>query len=449
VTPKPTSPPARRPGTAERLIEALFGAPAPLRVPAARWAARRGLHAHALAAAPEDGYVLARAGFFEQAAELSKPGSAGWLGAVAGLGQIGLLIESDTAVSLPRAERRWIASLATAWDTQAALQALGDDLPLEAAAVLLRRGDRVGADARLADLAASPEHWLINAALDASAGDWNNACDDIDRAFRERALAAPLGALGRAPRLDDFKGDVASGRTGGALISVVVAARNAAATLPMAIGSLLRQTWRDLEVLIIDDGSRDATAKVAADLARSDKRVRLLQTGTPAGAAAARNRGAADARGEFIAFHDADDWAHPERLERQARAADRPGAVASVSKHFRLGADGAPLSPRVFPLIRTCPISLLVRAGALRAAGRFEDEPVGTDSEYLARLDLLFGRPSVVRLDEVHIVAGWAGSSLSGADATGLVTAQGRALREAYERDWRLRHAERLREMVG
>ncbi len=177
--------------------------------------------------------------------------------------------------------------------------------------------------------------------------------------------------------------------------------------------------------------------------------MRLLKTGKAAGAAAARNLGMTNARGELIAFHDADDWAHPQRLERQARALERPGAAACIAKHFRLGADGAPLSPRAFPLIRACPISLLMRTDAARAAGDFENEPVGTDSEYLARLDLVFGRPSVVRLNEIHIVAGWAGSSLSGSAATGLASGEGRALREAYERDWRVRHAERLREMVG
>jgi hypothetical protein len=123
--------------------------------------------------------------------------------------------------------------------------------------------------------------------------------------------------------------------------------------------------------------------------------------------------------------------------------------VASVVRHFRLASNGAPISPRVFPMIRLCPISVLVRADAARMAGPFEDSAVGADSEYLARLDLLFGRPRVARLNKTHVVAGWAGSSLSGAAATGLVSAEGRALREAYERDWRARHAARLREMVG
>lgn len=450
MTPKPPSPPTRRPGLTERLVEAAFGAPAPVRALAARWAARKGLHAHALAASPEDGYVLARAGYFEQAAELSKPGTTAWLGAVAGLGRIGLATEhAAAAASLPRAERRWIAGLIAASDAEAALLFLGRDLPLEAAAVLLSKGDGDGAGERLADLAATPEFWMIQAALDARIGDWAEARDDINCAFVDKGLTEPLDVRGGVPSLEDFAGSAEPGRTRGELISVVVAARDAGETLAMALGSLQRQTWKDLEILVVDDGSADATAGVAADLARADPRIRVLERSGSTGAAGARNLGMDAARGELITFHDADDWAHPERLERQMRAVERPGAVACVAKHVRLGANGAPLSPRVFPLVRTCPISLLVRANAARAAGGFEDEPVGTDSEYLARLDLSFGRPSVVRLDEIHVVAGWADTSLSGRSATGLASAEGRALREAYERDWRIRHAQRLREMVG
>lgn len=450
MTPKPPSPYARRPGMTERLVESAFGAPAPVRAAAARWAARRGLHAHALAAAPEDGYVLARGGFFEQAAEQSKPGTAGWLGAVAGLGRVGLLTEhAAAAAALPRAERRWIAGLAAAWDLKTSLDVLGADLALESAAVLLSAGDHEGGSARLDDLAASAEYWLIQAALDARMGAWAEARDDINCVFAARAMAEPLETAGGAPGLGDFGGAALPGRARGPLISVVVAARDAGATLALAVGSLQRQTWKDLEILVVDDHSVDDTTKVAAGLAAADSRIRLLKvTGAP-GAARARNLGVEAAEGDFIAFQDADDWAHPERLERQVAAARRDGAIASVAKHFRLGADGAPMSPRVFPLARACPISLLVRADAARAVGGFEEEPVGTDSEYLARLDLLYGRPAVARLDEVHIVAGWAGTSLSGARATGLASAEGRALREAYERDWRVRHAERLREMVG
>lgn len=448
MTPKPASLPPRRPGPAERLAEAALGAPGPLRRAAGRAAARKGLHAHALACAPEDGYVLARAGFFEQAAELSKPGTAGWLGAVAGLGRIDLLTDADAR--LDDADRRWIAGLAAAWDAGAALEVLGEAMIAERAACLLALDRTEEAEALLRQGAVNPESTLLSAAILAGRGDHLAARLSINTAFHGQHLPSPLTQPPEGPiRLSEFSAPGQHALIDGPLVSVIVAARDAAATLPFAVASLLKQTWTSLEVLVVDDGSTDRTRAIAKGLARADERVRCLVGGKAAGASAARNLGMEQATGAFITFHDADDWAHPFRIAEQVEAAAADGRIASVAKHFRFAADGAPVSPRVFPMIRLCPISMLIRADAARAAGPLEEEPVGADSEYLARLDLLFGRPSVVRLNRLHIVAGWAGSSLSGAHATGLASAEGRALREAYERDWRVRHAERLREMVG
>jgi hypothetical protein len=446
VTLAPPILPVRRPGRTERLAEQAFGWPTPLRAWVARRAARAGLHAHALACAPEDGYVLARAGFFEEAAEHSRPGAAAWLAAMAGLGRLDLL--DGLQAQLDDADRRWIAGLAAAWDAGVALRVLGDRLRLEAAAVQLHAGDAAGADARLADATASPEYWLLSAAVDARSGAWEEANDAIDSAFRDCGLAAPLGRLDRPARHVDFGGETMAGRTGGPLVSVIMAARDAAASLPMAAASIQRQTWRDLELLIVDDGSADETAAVGEALARADSRIRLLRNDIPAGAAAARNRGLEASAGAYVTFQDADDWAHPERLERQVAAVSRHGAAASVARHFRL-ADGAPVSPRVFPFHRLCPITVLVTAEAAAAAGPLEVESLGTDSEYLGRLDLIFGRVNTVRVPLPLVVAGWSGGSLSGAADTGLASPRGRALREAYERDWRVRHAMRLREIVG
>jgi len=72
----------------------------------------------------------------------------------------------------------------------------------------------------------------------------------------------------------------------------------------------------DLEVIVVDDGSHDDTIHVLEDLGRSDKRVRVLETGGNGGPSVARNRALPVARGEWLAFLDADDWMEPERLER-------------------------------------------------------------------------------------------------------------------------------------
>jgi glycosyltransferase involved in cell wall biosynthesis len=105
------------------------------------------------------------------------------------------------------------------------------------------------------------------------------------------------------------------------LISSIVPAYNGERYLRETLDSILRQTYRPLEIIVVDDGSNDGTGRVVAEYG---ERVRyVLQTN--AGETAARNRGLAVAQGEFVAFLDADDLWHPEKLVRQmARFQERP-----------------------------------------------------------------------------------------------------------------------------
>lgn len=97
------------------------------------------------------------------------------------------------------------------------------------------------------------------------------------------------------------------------LVSVVMAAHNAEAFIGQALASMLGQTLRDLEVIVVDDASTDATAAVVRDL--HDSRVVLVSLETNRGAAAARNVALRRARGKYIAIMDADDvsWPTPGR----------------------------------------------------------------------------------------------------------------------------------------
>jgi glycosyltransferase involved in cell wall biosynthesis len=99
------------------------------------------------------------------------------------------------------------------------------------------------------------------------------------------------------------------------LVSVVVATYNMAGFLALAIRSALAQTYRNIEVLIIDDGSTDATAEVVAPFL-ADARVRY-QTQANGGQAVAKNRGIRESTGEYVAFLDADDLWAPDKLEAQ------------------------------------------------------------------------------------------------------------------------------------
>jgi glycosyltransferase involved in cell wall biosynthesis len=98
-------------------------------------------------------------------------------------------------------------------------------------------------------------------------------------------------------------------------VSVVIPAHNAARWLHETIDSVLAQSFGDLELIVVNDASRDDTAAVAR--AVTDPRVRVIDNAENIGAPATRNRGIEAARGEFLAFLDADDLALPHRLERQ------------------------------------------------------------------------------------------------------------------------------------
>jgi len=106
-------------------------------------------------------------------------------------------------------------------------------------------------------------------------------------------------------------------------VSVVVPTRNRSALLAMTLRSVLRQQDVDLEVIVVDEASTDNTPALLTTL--GDGRVRVIRHDTPRGLSAARNHGAAEARGEWLGFLDDDDLWAPDKLVRQLAAAQRAG----------------------------------------------------------------------------------------------------------------------------
>ena len=107
------------------------------------------------------------------------------------------------------------------------------------------------------------------------------------------------------------------------MISVVLPSYNRAHILPRAIESILGQTYKDIELIIVDDGSSDNTAEVVGSF--SDSRIVYVRQEN-AGACAARNNGIAHARGDYIAFQDSDDIWHHDKLEKQLATLQNTGA---------------------------------------------------------------------------------------------------------------------------
>lgn len=131
------------------------------------------------------------------------------------------------------------------------------------------------------------------------------------------------------------------------LVSVLIPAFNAQATLCETVNSALAGTYENIEVVVVDDGSTDGTAKITANLS-ADPRIRIV-TQANAGPAKALNAGLAVVRGEFVARLDADDVWHPTKLEKQlqlALAADAPDFIYTFYRYIdtegRVLFDGPP-----------------------------------------------------------------------------------------------------------
>jgi glycosyltransferase involved in cell wall biosynthesis len=162
------------------------------------------------------------------------------------------------------------------------------------------------------------------------------------------------------------------------LVSVVIPTYNRAKTIARAIDSVVRQGWRPLEIIIVDDGSTDGTLD-AIDSDGCPVPLTLIALGQNEGAAAARNHGITAARGEFVAFLDSDDEWQPEKIERQMAAINAAGLEcgASYTGIASFDEEGA-----------LCGLSRATAEGDLRLA-LLNHNLVGSTSCMLARRALL------------------------------------------------------------
>ena len=103
------------------------------------------------------------------------------------------------------------------------------------------------------------------------------------------------------------------------MISIIVPIYNVEKYLVQCINSLLNQTYRDLEIILVDDGSSDRCPEICNEYAEKEKRVKVIHQKN-AGVSSARNAGLKTARGEFVGFVDSDDWVSPDMYGAMFRA---------------------------------------------------------------------------------------------------------------------------------
>jgi glycosyltransferase involved in cell wall biosynthesis len=128
-------------------------------------------------------------------------------------------------------------------------------------------------------------------------------------------------------------------------VSIGMPVLNSASTIDIAIRSILSQTFRDWELLVIDDGSNDETVKLATSY--SDPRLRVVADGMHRGHGARLNQAILLGRGRYFARMDGDDVSYPERLALQVQyMAERPGVDLLGGRVLVFGSDGKPTGTR-------------------------------------------------------------------------------------------------------
>jgi len=182
------------------------------------------------------------------------------------------------------------------------------------------------------------------------------------------------------------------------LVSVVVITYNGAEFVGHAIESVLQQSWQNLELIVVDDGSTDDTPSVIGRF--NDPRLKFLRQSNR-GPNAARNYGIRESQGDFIAFLDCDDWWVPDKLCRQmarAREAPRAGLVYSLALSVRSSGEagdsfGTVYNGRIIDrlLLGNCiagsASSALVSRKAIEAVGMFDESlQYAEDWEYWIRI---------------------------------------------------------------
>lgn len=206
--------------------------------------------------------------------------------------------------------------------------------------------------------------------------------------------AALYDTMSRVPELLD----VSAPRP---LISILIAAYNAENTIETTIRSLQEQTWKNIEILVLDDCSSDGTKNKVQSLSNNDNRIKFVQMERNGGAYAARNKGLLLASGEYVTIHDADDWSHPQKLEIQCEYLLKSSSVIGCTSQqaradnnlnfLRWTGEGR------FIITNTSSF-MFKRKEVLETVGGWDTVRFSADNELIRRIRKIWGHNSIVHL---------------------------------------------------
>lgn len=224
---------------------------------------------------------------------------------------------------------------------------------------------------------------------------WTTSMNSWLRKHGNKEILLTPGSEPRFLRIDFERLQEVKSRS--ARISVIMPAHNAEDTIEAAVNSILRQTWRNLELIVVNDRSSDGTAEILERLASQDSRLVVLHNPVNVGPYVSKNIALTRATGDFVTGHDADDLALPNRLEKQANILLKDPALLGTYGHMlRLDEKGrfnypAMTSSFSFDGVhRSAMISLMLRREVFAKVGYWDSVRFSADSEFLSRIETVY-----------------------------------------------------------
>ncbi|WP_334059921.1 glycosyltransferase [Alteromonas sp. S005] len=180
-------------------------------------------------------------------------------------------------------------------------------------------------------------------------------------------------------------------------VSIIVPVFNAAKVISTSINSLLNQSWKNIEIMVVDDASTDNSYTELKRLYGGIERVRVIKNNKNKGAYATRNLGMSMANGDFLTVMDADDWAHPQKIEKQVTPLLFNRSLKGTVSHWVRCTEGLKFSRLRAgnSWVHRNVSSLLVRKDVVATLGGWDEVKVNADTEFYERCLAKFGETAI------------------------------------------------------
>ena len=198
------------------------------------------------------------------------------------------------------------------------------------------------------------------------------------------------------------------------LVTVIMTTHRWNEFLPVAVNSILNQSYRKFELIVVDDCSPASDVKLYDELL-TDERVKRIRMKENVGTYACRNKGLEHSNGEFVTFADSDDWVHPDKIRKTLDLIQKEELDLVVNRFIRVSKEGN-LWFNGNKLTQFSLVGMMVRKSKLNQYGFTFDGRArfGADSEFLERAEVLFGLDQIRRTNFIELVALHHEDSLTG-----------------------------------